>query len=91
MAAPILDHDTIVQAVRRWPRDAQLALAQEILRDALTPHEESSHAEPDRQAMPRARGSWRNLTGILATDQPPPSDEEIERWLEEHRLEKYGR
>lgn len=26
-----------------------------------------------------AKGSWRNLIGMLATDQPPPSDEEVER------------
>ncbi len=34
MAASPLDHDTVLETVRHWPRDAQLALAQDILRDA---------------------------------------------------------
>ena len=83
MTASLLDHDTILEVVRRWPRDAQLALAQDILRAAVTPREQ--------QAAPTPRGSWRDLIGLLATDQPPPSDEEIERWREERRMEKYGR
>jgi len=40
--------------------------------------------------MPMRRGSLRNLVGLLATDRPPPIDEEVERWLEERRMEKYG-
>lgn len=27
--------------------------------------------------------------GLLATEQPAPSDSEVEQWLEEHRMEKY--
>jgi hypothetical protein len=30
------------------------------------------------------------LIGILKTDQPPPSDEEVERIIEEARMKKYG-
>jgi Arc/MetJ-type ribon-helix-helix transcriptional regulator len=29
-------------------------------------------------------------SGLLATNQPAPNDEEITRWLAEHRSEKYG-
>jgi hypothetical protein len=36
-------------------------------------------------------GSLRNLAGLLATDQPPPTDEDVARWLDEHKMEKYGR
>lgn len=28
--------------------------------------------------------------GLLATDQPAPTDAEVEQWLAEVRLEKYG-
>ncbi len=31
-----------------------------------------------------------SLHGIAATDQPPPTDEEVERILEEERWKKYG-
>jgi hypothetical protein len=30
------------------------------------------------------------LIGILKTDQPPPTDEEVEKIVEEARMEKYG-
>ncbi len=28
--------------------------------------------------------------GIAAGDTPPPDDATVKRWIEEHRLEKYG-
>ena len=34
--------------------------------------------------------SIEELEGCLATDAPPPTDEEVERWLEERRTRKYG-
>jgi hypothetical protein len=86
MSAPPLDHDRILETVRRWPRDAQLALARELLHAAVVPPEYDDLVE-----APAPVTSWRNLIGLLATDQPPPSDEEIERWREERRIERYGR
>jgi hypothetical protein len=38
----------------------------------------------------RPKKSLRDLVGILATDQPPPTDEDVERILEEERMRKYG-
>jgi hypothetical protein len=31
-----------------------------------------------------------DLVGLIATDQPPPNDEEVEQILQEERLRKYG-
>jgi hypothetical protein len=28
--------------------------------------------------------------GILSTNQPPPSDREVQTWLDEYKTEKYG-
>ncbi len=81
MSAPSLDHDTIMHAVQQWPREQQLELAREILQAAAT--------NTPRPAP--SQDSWQRLVGILATDQPAPSDEEIERWREERREQKYGR
>ncbi len=36
------------------------------------------------------RNTLKDALGLLATDQPPPSDEEVQMWLDEHRMEKYG-
>ncbi len=73
------DHDTILDAIQRWPRDAQLALAREILQAAAASSEET-----------KGRG-WGDLVGLFATGEAAPSDEELERWREEWRMEKYGR
>lgn len=87
MSAPPLDHDAILRAVRQWPQDQQIALAREILR--------ANEHEPEKQTPNASRAglrqkSFQRLIGILTTDQPAPSDEEIERWREERRMEKYG-
>jgi hypothetical protein len=75
MASPIVDRETILQTVQSWPHDEQLALAQEIIRRAITPPTAVTHA------------SFEEALGMLATpDKPAPTDEEIARW----RMEKYG-
>ena len=38
----------------------------------------------------RPKKSLADLAGILETDRPPPTDEEVEQILEEERLRKYG-
>jgi hypothetical protein len=83
MAAPTLDRDTILKAVRQWSADEQVALAKEILR-----HADAHHTEETQQPLFVPSGA---LRGILATDRPAPSDEEVTQWLDEHRMEKYGR
>jgi hypothetical protein len=30
------------------------------------------------------------VLGIAANDRPPPDDETVKRWVEEHRAEKYA-
>ncbi|HEU5343313.1 MAG TPA: hypothetical protein VFX31_04350 [Ktedonobacterales bacterium] len=87
MSAPSLDYDTILRVIRKWPKDAQVELAREILREA----EDNRKQQPSDTTPSSSReDSFRQLIGILATDQPAPSDEEIERWREERRMEKYG-
>jgi hypothetical protein len=40
---------------------------------------------------PRPRGNTlTEALGLLANGQPPPTDEEVERMLDERRMEKYG-
>ncbi|HLB46164.1 MAG TPA: hypothetical protein VJL59_03970 [Anaerolineales bacterium] len=44
-----------------------------------------------RDNLPRPKRATLPLAlGLLATGQPPPSEAEIERWLEERRIEKYA-
>jgi hypothetical protein len=76
-----LDRDTILQAIASWPVEERVALARAILERA------ASNETTNRPQRP----SWRELAGIAAVPgQEPPTDEEVERWLDEHRMEKYG-
>jgi hypothetical protein len=44
------------------------------------------------QAGAVTRGSpVEQLVGMAAGDRPPPNDEEVQQWIDEHRMEKYGR
>ncbi len=75
MASPTLDRVTILQAIRSWPHDEQLALAREIARLAGGALSAPAHA-----AFEDARGL------LAAPDQPAPTDEEIEQW----RADRHG-
>ena len=74
------DYETVLETVRRWPLDRRFALVQDIISTLAV---EVTHPGSTRQTLPRA-------LGLLATDRPIPSDAEIEEWLNEHRMEKYG-
>ena len=71
-------YETILKIVSRWPVEQRLRLVQDV-RKTITPDAPYSRRPTLDQAM-----------GLLATDRPAPSDAEVEQWLEEHRMEKYG-
>lgn len=41
------------------------------------------------EARPRKKQTLSQALGLLETSAPPPTDEEIKQWLEEHRAEKF--
>ena len=63
--------------VRQWPTQARLSLASRIIQSL-----EREQAEPVQRPAAALIGVWK-------TDQPP-SDEEVERILEEEKMRKYG-
>ena len=71
------DLQQVWDRVRSWPQPLRVSLTSRIL--------QSLEAEQERP-----KKSLRDLVGILATDQSPPTDEEVERILEEERMRKYG-
>ncbi|HDQ73920.1 MAG TPA: hypothetical protein ENN19_17760 [Chloroflexi bacterium] len=73
-------YETILQAVRRWPPTKRFALVRDVI-NTLSP--EAAALRPKRNTLDEA-------LGLLATDQPAPSDEDVQRWLAERRTEKYG-
>lgn len=88
MVTPTLDRDTLLQAVRDWPLDEQLRLAQMILE--LAQGQRVAPTQPS-DAQTLERPTWDALYGIASNGQEPPTDEQVEQWLDEHRMEKYGR
>ena len=68
---------TVNRACTRGAR--RYALIQDLLKTIEPRAEEVERPDTLGQAL-----------GLLATDQPSPSDEEAARWLHERRTEKYG-
>jgi hypothetical protein len=73
-------YETVLKTVRQWPPERRLALVQDVL-STLAP--EVSSSQPKRKTLEEA-------LGLLATDQPAPSDDEVQQWLNARRMEKYG-
>ena len=80
MTSPTPGRAEILQAIRKMLPDEQQDLALEILRYARVSVRDEPRLLPDS-------GS---LAGLLATGEPPPTDEEVAQWLDEHRSGKYG-
>ena len=66
--------------IRGWPPASRFSLVQDVLK-TLAPEVESSRAK---------RNTLEKAVGLLATNQSAPSDAEVQQWLDEHRIEKYG-
>jgi hypothetical protein len=80
MTAPPRDREDILRLVRRWPLSEQVALADSILAEVRAAQQPlSPPVEPSE-----------SLRGILATEQPAPSDEDVARIMDEERMKKYG-
>ena len=74
------DINTILKQVEVWPSVDRTALAYEILRSTAR-----------HQVVPPPRNTAARATGLLRGDGPPPTDEQVEQWIEEERWRKYGR
>jgi hypothetical protein len=73
-------YEAVLDVVRKWSPDKRFLLIQDVMR---TLESNFKPIHPRRQTADLA-------LGLLATNKPSPSDAEVEQWLEEHRMEKYG-
>lgn len=81
----IMDTETVTQEkilkmVQTLPVANRLHLVQDILQGV-------THS---LELQPLPKNTLSRALGLLADDQPPPTDEEVEEWLLERRLAKYG-
>lgn len=69
----------VVEHVKGWPPESRIVLARRILETL-----ETSPAPPPA----RTGRSVQEWIGMGAGASPPPDDETVRRWIEEHRAEK---
>jgi len=76
----VMGYETILKTVRRWPAERRFALVQDVL----------NTLKSEATATPQKSNTLERALGLLATDRPAPSDAEIEKMLDERRMERYG-
>lgn len=96
-----LDRETILDAVHNLPVDDQLEIARQILAWTDTAEvaqltramKHLSAMSSWIQAMPAAAQSTGSVAGLrgIASMETPPDDATVDQWIDEHRMEKYGR
>ena len=70
--------DKVLNEVRSWPAEWRFRLVESVLATiAPTP------------SMPDRTKTLSRALGLARTDQPP-TDEEVERWQDERRTNRYG-
>ena len=79
MSVSVETYETIRSTILQWPAEMRFALLRDLLY-TLSP--------ADRQ--PSGAGTLSQARGLLTGETPPPSDEQVRKWLDEHRQEKYG-
>ncbi len=73
------DYATVLGIVRDWPPVQRFLLVQEVLQTLA----------PSEPPQPAGRSTLERAQGLLATGHSPPSDDELARWLEERRIQRY--
>lgn len=84
MQSTMIEYQKIIEAIQTWPLDQRIRLMQDIL------HTVVPELQADQIGSPSKKNTLNDALGLLTTSRAAPSDEEIQRWLEEHRIEKYG-
>jgi hypothetical protein len=70
-----MTYKAILEVIDQWPSTKRLTLIQDILHTLMPP------------PAKRRRNTLEKALGLLATSEPPPSDKDVERWLNEGRME----
>jgi hypothetical protein len=79
MSSPAVDD--ILATVSAWPMEERLELINRLL--------ESLRSSAETRRNERVLALQR-LRGMLASEKPAPTDDEVAAWLDEHREQKYG-
>lgn len=69
--------DDVTRLISLWPVDKRLALMERLLAGL-------------KADMPAPKKPLRGLLGVLTIEGAPPTDEQIDRMLDERRMRKHG-
>jgi hypothetical protein len=72
-------YETVLRTVRQWPPDRRFALVRDLINTL------AMKVKPQSK-----RNTLGKALGLLATGQHAPSDTQVQQWLDERRMEKYG-
>ena len=75
-----INYKAVIEIIRGWPPASRFSLVQDILK-TLAPEVNNSRSK---------RNTLEKALGLLSTSQSASSDTEVQQWLDEHRMEKYG-
>ena len=76
----------VLAKVRNWNPALKITLARHILNMVET----STMGLPSSSQLPRGRPAA-EIRVSLRSDRPAPDDETVRKWIDEYRMEKYGR
>jgi hypothetical protein len=76
------DYQQVLERVQEWPTTSRLTLIQDIIETIN--REQVSILRGEHDTLSTALGL------LVSSDKKPPTDDEVARWLDEHRMEKYG-
>ena len=71
--------ESIIESVKPWPEEDRVALAYLILRDMR---------KKTRELAPRH--TLARALGVAKGTSTPPDDATVRKWIDEHRMRKYG-
>ena len=86
MTVSTMDYQEILRTVHQWPAPTRVALIQDLL-NTLAVVEGAVPQNIVERSKPR---TLQRALGLLDTGGNPPSDAEVDNWLAEHRVDKYG-
>jgi hypothetical protein len=75
----------VLSRIRSWPAATRVALARRILETL-----ESPPVEQPPPPLPRGP-SAAEIAAMFKTEKPAPDDATVKQWIDEHRMEKYGK
>ena len=81
IAAEMAEFTDILGRITSWAPELRITLARRVLESVET-------SAPSQ--TPRRGYSAAEVITLLNMPQPAPDDATVKRWLDEHRMEKYG-